>query len=272
MKELIKIGRLFYGIGVMAVGTNQLILQSFRSEILSPFPLWAYQNNIFPVLFGIVLILAGFIISGFIKLKFIDTKNVCLYLGFGFLILFLLSHLPYVLIFNTDKNVSVQIWIDALEALCYSGGAFVMADSFPEINFNKNENKFLAFLEKLIPFGRIFYSILILFFGISHFLFAEFLSTMVPQWLPFPLFWTYFFGVALIIAALGIIFKLYIRVISLLLAFTLLLFFLFFHIPDVYSNPMMGGGKEIVRALICLLFCGIALVIASTNDSKKQLS
>lgn len=269
MKELIKIGRLFYGIGIAALGIHQLIIQKFRSEILAPFPAWAHEHVVFPILIGIILILSGIIISGIFSIKFIDTKKVCLYLGFGFLTAFLLSHLPYIFVFNTNKDAGFQIWINALEELCYSGGAFVLAGSFSEQNF-KGKNNFLAFLEKLIPFGRIFYSLLILLFGVSHFIFAAFLSSMVPKWLPCPMFWTYFFGAALIIACISIIFKLWIRVISLLLAFTLLLFFIFFHIPDAVSNPTMDGGNEIVRALICLLFCGIAIVIALTNDSKKE--
>lgn len=271
MKELIKIGRLFYGIGIIALGIHQIIIQKFRSEILSPFPAWAHQNIIFPILIGIVLIVAGIIISDLLKIKFIDTKKVCLYLGFCFLVAFLLSHLPYIFIFNTNKDAGTQIWIAALEELCYSGGAFVMAGSFSQIRYNKDDHKLLSLLEKLIPFGRIFYALLILLFGVSHFLFTEFLSSMVPKWLPFPMFWTYFFGVALIISAISIIFKLWIKIISLLLAFTLLLFFVFFHIPDAISNPTMGGGNEIVRALIALLFCGTALVIAFTNDLKRQI-
>ncbi len=269
MKGLIKIGRLFYGIGIIALGVHQLIIKDFRSEILSPFPAWAHEYSIFSILTGIALILAGIIISGIIKIKFVDTKKTCLYLGFGFLAAFIVSHLPFIFIFNTDKASVTQIWINALEELTYSGGAFVIAGSFTE--YNSNKNKFTEFLEKLIPFGRIFYSLLMLLFGLSHFLFAQFVSTMVPKWLPGTMFWTYFVGVALICSGISIIFKLWIKPISLLLALMLLLFVLFFHIQDAIANPTVGGGNEIVRGLIALLFCGIALVIALTNDSKKQL-
>jgi len=269
MKELIKVGRLFYGIGIMALGVHQLIIKDFRSEILSPFPAWAHQYTIFSILASIALIVAGIFISGIIKIKFVDTKKVCLYLGFCFLTAFLLSHLPFIFIFNTDKTNATQIWINALEELTYSGGAFVLAGSFAASS--SNESKFSAFLEKLIPLGRIFYSPLMILFGLSHFLFAAFVSTMVPKWLPGTMFWTYFVGVALICASISIIFKLWIKPISLLLALMLMLFFLFFHIQDAVENPTVGGGNEIVRALVALLFCGVALVIALTNDSKKQL-
>lgn len=268
MKGLIKLGRLFYGIGIIALGVHQLIIKDFRSEILSPFPAWAHQYSVFSILTGIVLIWAGIIISGIVTITFIDTRKVCLYLGFAFLAAFIVSHLPFIFIFNTDKTNATQIWINAIEELTYSGGAFVLAGSY---SANKSESKFDKFLERLIPVGRIFYSLLMLLFGLSHFLFAEFVSTMVPKWLPGTMFWTYFVGVALICSGISIIFKLWIKPISLLLALMLLLFVLFFHIQDAVANPTVGGGNEIVRAIIALLFCGIALVIALTNDSKKEL-
>ncbi|KAF2512819.1 hypothetical protein EYY60_06840 [Flavobacterium zhairuonense] len=271
MKELIKIGRIFFSIGVVALGIHQLILKDFRSEILAPFPAWAHQNSIFPILVGIILILAGIIISGVFKIKFIDTKKVCLYLGFGFLISVLVSHLPYMIMLSAEKTPDFQVWINAIEALTYSGGAFVMAGSFTENNSAGDEKNFTSVLEKLIPCGCVFYSILIIIFGLSHFAFANFIATMVPKWLPAPMFWTYFFGVALVVSGISIIFKILLKPISLLLALTLLLFFLFFHIPDAIANPSAGSGNEIVRAFVCLLFCGIALVIAFTNDCKKQL-
>ncbi len=269
MKGLIKIGRLFYGIGIIALGVHQLVIKDFRSEILAPFPSWAHQYPVFSIFTSIILIAVGIIISGIVKIKIVDTKKVCLYLGFGFLTAFILSHLPFIFIFNTDKTNATQIWINALEELTYSGGAFVLAGSFTEQRLS--ENKFASFLEKLIPFGRIFYSLLMILFGLSHFLFAAFVSTMVPKWLPGTMFWTYFVGVALICSGISIIFKLWIKPISLLLALMLMLFFLFFHIQDAVENPTVGGGNEIVRAIIALLFCGIALVIALTNDSKKKL-
>ena len=40
--------------------------------------------------------------------------------------------------------------------------------------------------------------------------------------------------------------------------------------PDAIANPSTGGGNEIVRAIIALLFCGIALVIALTSDPPKK--
>ena len=56
-----------------------------------------------PILAGIALIFAGIVISGLLEIKFVSAKNVCLYLGFCFLVLIITCHLPYVLILSPHK-------------------------------------------------------------------------------------------------------------------------------------------------------------------------
>jgi uncharacterized membrane protein len=272
MKQFIKIGRVFYGIGIISFGIQQLVIQKFRPEILPPFPAWPNKYAVFPVLAGIALLFTGAIISGLLKIKRVSTKNICLYLGFCFLVIIITCHLPYILIFSPYKISRLDVWFGVGEALAYCGGAFVMAGSFSENSFNRGKkNSFQLFLENLIPVGRIFYSLLILLFGCSHFVFTDFVSTMVPKCIGVPVFWTYFIGVALIGSAVAIIFKIWIKPIAFLLAIMLFLFFLFFHVPDAIANPYASGGNEIVRAIVALLFCGIALVIAFTNGNKQGI-
>ncbi len=271
MKQLTKTGHLFYGTGIVALGVHQLVIKDFRPEILPPFPAWAHEYTVFPILTGIALIFAGTMISGLFKIKLVSTKNICLYSGFCFLALIITCHLPYILILSPDKASRLDVWFGAGEALAYSGGAFVMAGSFSENSFSGGRKKsFVLWLEKFIPLGRIFYSILIILFGCSHFVFTDFVSAMVPKWFGVPVFWTYFAGAALIGSGIAIIFKIWIKPIAFLLAIMLFLFFIFFHVPDAIANPYVSGGNEIVRAIIALLFCGIALVIALTNGPKKE--
>ncbi|HMH32205.1 MAG TPA: hypothetical protein VK543_04200 [Puia sp.] len=239
-----RIGRLLYGFSLVAVGIHQIMLRDFRPEILPPFPTWAHTHMIFPILIGIVLIISGMLITGS------SAKNICLFLGFLFLTLVITCHLPYILFLSPTKATHLEVWFGAGEALAYSGGAFVMAGSFSR---------------KPIPIGRIFFSLLIILFGCSHFVFPADVSAMVPKWLGAPLFWTYIVGAALIASGFAIIFKIWIKMAAWLLAAALFLFFLFFHLPDAIQNPSEGYGNEIVRAIICLQFCGIAMVIAVTN-------
>jgi uncharacterized membrane protein len=266
MKQLTTIGRVLYATGLVAVGIHQLLLKDFRAEILSPFPAWPHHYIVFAVLAGIALICTGIMISGLFKTSPVIKKNTCLYLGFCFLVLIITSQLPYILLFSPDKISRLDVWFNAGEELAYCGGAFVMAGSFAANNLSEDKKSFFQiWLERLVPLGRIFFAILILLFGCSHFVFTDFVATMVPKWAGAPLFWTYFAGIALIGSAIAILFKIWIKLAALLLAIMLFLFFIFFHVPDAIANPYTSHGNEIVRAIIALLFCGIALVISSTT-------
>jgi uncharacterized membrane protein len=251
MKQLIKIGPLLYGISMVAVGIHQILIKDFRPEILSPVPAWAHAHSVFPIFTGIVLICAGILIAGF------KSRNACLFLGVLFLVLIIVCQLPYILFMNSLKPTHLVAWFAAGEELAYSGGAFVMAGLISG---------------KPSAMGSIFFSLLIIMFGSSHFVFPDDVSTMVPKFLGAPLFWTYLVGAALIASGIAIIFKIWIRWAAYLLAAMLFLFFLFFHLGDAIHNPSEGYGNEIVRAIICLQFCGIALAIAVTNSPDYQSS
>ena len=248
-RPIIRIGRLLYGFSIVAIGIHQIIIKHFRPEVLPPFPGWAQTHTMFPVLTGIALVIAGILIAGF------KAKDICLFLGYLFLALIVTCHLPYILFIGPGKLTDLSVWFGAGEALAYSGGAFVMAGSFSG---------------KPIPIGRIFFSLLIIMFGCSHFVFPVDVSAMVPKWLGAPLFWTYFVGAALIALGFAIIFNIWIKAAAWLLAALLFLFFLLFHLPDAIQNPSVGYGNEIVRAIICLQFCGIAMVIAVTNGRENK--
>ncbi len=243
-QQLLTTGRLLYGIGIAATGIHQLIIKSFRPEILPAFPAWPHHYSVFPIITGIALLLAGIIISGLFTIKTISTKTVCLYTGFFFLAIIISCHLPYILLLHSGRASSLAGWFDVAEALAYCGGAFLIAG---------------------ISTGSIFFAVLMIIFGCSHFVYADNVATMVPAWAGAPVFWTYFVGTALIGAGIAISLKIWIKPVAVLLAIMLFGFFLFFHIPDAIANPTTGGGNEIVRAIVALLFCGISLIIAATN-------
>ena len=59
--------------------------------------------------------------------------------------------------------------------------------------------------DKLIVLGPVFEAVSLAIFSAEHFLAAKGMSALVPKWLPGPVFWTYFFGVALALAAISFI-------------------------------------------------------------------
>src|SRR4029077_5182470 len=119
-----------------------------------------------------------------------------------------------------------------------AGGAFVLAGYFSTHtdSFRKR------FSDKLVPFGAILFVIPIISFGILHLLYAKDVSTMVPSWIPFPLFWTYFAGIALIGSGIAIILKIRPWSIAALLGTMILIWFVILHIPRVIHAPVADRG------------------------------
>ena len=267
-KPLIKTGRAFYAIGILAFGIQQLVIHDFRPEILPPFPNWAHQHFIFSFITGIALIAAAFVISGVLKIPVNIRRNVFLGLGFYFLLLIICFHLPYNLVLGPNKAIHMGVWAPMLKELAYCGGAFVLAGSFE--NYEKSRNS-IPLNILVISVGRIFFSITMIIYGYSHFLYTDYISQMVPAWFGFPLFWTYFAGTALIGAGLCIMFKILLKPVAALLAIMIFLWFIVLHVPDAIRNPYLQNGNEIVSAFDALLFSGVAIVISLTQKTERSL-
>jgi uncharacterized membrane protein len=60
-------------------------------------------------------------------------------------------------------------------------------------------------LDKVLVLGPVFEAVPLAIFSMEHLLAAHDLTGAVPTWLPGPLFWVYFFGVALLAAAVSFI-------------------------------------------------------------------
>ena len=97
-------------------------------------------------------------------------------------------------------------------------------------------------------------------FGIDHFLYAEFVASLVPAWIPGHMMWTYFAGAALVGSGLGLL--IHSKAITLLLATMLLLWVILLHIPRAVVSNSADKGNEVTSVFEALGFCGIALIIA----------
>jgi uncharacterized membrane protein len=118
-------------------------------------------------------------------------------------------------------------------------------------------------MDKLITFlGRVIYAVPFLVFGAGHLTRAGQMAGMVPAYIPGGVFWIYFTGVAMILAALAIITGKQGRGACFGLALMLLVFIVTIHLPGM-ANPQMK-----MMSMMSLLkdtgLMGAALVIAGT--------
>jgi uncharacterized membrane protein len=272
MDNLLKVGRVFYGVAIAAYGLQQILIKDFRPQIVPVFPAWAHQYAFIPIVTGVILVLAGLLVTGLFPVKTITKKDVCLYLGCYFLFLILFCQLPYTLVISPNKAIHLGVWVDTLKELAYCGGAFVLAGSYRQgVSSAAPSNAFTAMLEKLVPLGPVFFSIMLILFGYSHFLYTDFVAPLVPSYFGMAHFWTLFAGTALIVSGIAIMFRMFLQPVAYLLALMLILWVILLHAPRAISDPHSGNGNQIVSAFDALLFCGVALVIGA-RASRKRLA
>jgi len=208
-------------------------------------------------LLSIVLIVAAILL---VTGKMARTAMVLL--GWLFLALVLFCHIPYHLLYDPNAG-TIGVWNNGLKELSFSGGALIMAASFPP---GEDRTPKMAGipkpLEDLIPMGPLFFSIMLIVFGTEHFLFAEYVKVLVPDWIPGHLFWTYFAAVILIGAGVGIIFRIKLQSIAMLLGIAIFIWFLILHIPRAVVAPVTDKGNELSSVFESLGDSGVAFVIA----------
>lgn len=266
MSTQIKIGRFFYGIGIFAYGIQQIFIGDFRPQILPGFPAWIHEYGVFAISSGAIMVMIGILISGLIDVKEYRKKNICIWLGFYFLTLIIVSHIPYLLFVYPHKLSHLGSWGDVLKELAFSGGAFILATTFTNATLDSTK-KVPKHENLLMIIGRIFFCTTIILFGCNHLVYD--ISMMVPKWLGMQTFWSFFAGIALIASGVLIMFKIYSKTVALLLALMLFIWFLILHLPSAFADPYSGHGNKIVSAFDALLFCGIALAIAKTKNNSS---
>jgi uncharacterized membrane protein len=97
-------------------------------------------------------------------------------------------------------------------------------------------------------------------FGVQHVLYAAFVATLVPAWIPAHLFWAYFVGVAFFAAALGLLWDRTVPLAGTWLGVMFLVFVVTTHIPRIATH--LGNGNEWTSGLVALAMCGVAWVMA----------
>lgn len=92
-------------------------------------------------------------------------------------------------------------------------------------------------LDKIGVLSNLCFAIPLAVFGAEHFAAARGIMEGVPKFMPWPLFWTYFVGLALLAASLSIATKIQVRWSGLLFGVMMFLFVAMMDIPGVLADP-----------------------------------
>jgi uncharacterized membrane protein YphA (DoxX/SURF4 family) len=122
-------------------------------------------------------------------------------------------------------------------------------------------------IDKVMPFGRLFFAIPLAVFGSEHFTITASIAGLVPRWIPFHTFWAYLVGLGLLCAAVSIAVLVQARLAAALVAMMFLVFVLLMDIPAVVGNP--SNRFFWALALRQLAFSGGALAFAISPRSAR---
>jgi uncharacterized membrane protein len=236
MTELTRLGRWFYAIAMAGFGVQFLFHAFWAGPVPGPpwnpgRPLWAYST-------AILLIAISVCIATGKKVRLAAT------------LLAILLLLRALLVFAPRLVANIHDpgpWTSGFEILAMCGAALVVAGTAAEL-------------------GRWLFASLLVVVGTQHFLYARFVATLVPGWIPGGLFWAVFVGVAFFAAALAIATRKSSGLAATLLGLMFFLWVFIVHLPRVAASP--HDGKEWTSALVALAMCGGAWVMTG-GASKK---
>jgi uncharacterized membrane protein len=92
-------------------------------------------------------------------------------------------------------------------------------------------------LDKFVALSHLCFAVPLAAFGALHLSAVEFVTPMVPSYMPWPLFWGYFFGFALLAASLSIATNILVRWSGLLWGIAMFLFVAMMDIPGALADP-----------------------------------
>ena len=211
-------------------------------------PPWYPVRSTLSIAAGILLLAAA---AG---LLFRDAAHLAaLLLGAALFLRVLVFHLPQLLMHLNDAN----IWTGFAEMLAIAAGAWMLAAALPGTR--------TPFTLALATARYIFAATLVIF-GVLHFMYAFFISNLIPAWMPGRFFFANFVGLCFIAAALAIATGVRAQLAAYLLAAMFLIWVAILHAPRVAAAP--HNGNEWTSMCIALAM-GASALAASTTSLRK---
>jgi len=119
-------------------------------------------------------------------------------------------------------------------------------------------------MKHLTRSARILFAIPWIIFGIQHYMYAGFVATLVPAYMPVRIFWVYFTGTAMIAAGISFIIDRKVKLAATLLGIMLSIFILLIHTATLSAD--WHSSIHWTRALQDITIAGAAFALASVSE------
>jgi uncharacterized membrane protein YphA (DoxX/SURF4 family) len=257
MTKLIPIGRTFFAVAFIGMGIEHFIFKDFITGRAPAWPESLPGGLIWAYLTGIAFIAIGAAILSGKKARLAAVLGGVLILSWA-----LLRNIPVV---AADSFLS-GAWTRAGKSLTFFGGFLAIAATFPPVNADSESAlwKLANRRSEFIVLGRICLGLFLITSGIQHFLFTEFVASLIPTWFPGDaVFWTYFAAVTLISGGIGLLIPQTARLAALLAGLMVFSWFWIVHLPRTFV-----GVSDSIAVFEALAVSGIAFVLAGYLSQK----
>jgi uncharacterized membrane protein len=266
MWKLPLLGSVFFALALIAFGVQQFLFGDFVPGRAPAWPggvpgrlAWAWLTGLTFIATGAAVLAAAILPDRALR----RTAYAMAALSGGLIAAWaLLRHVPLIL----DDTQFGGAWTMFGKALTLSTGALAVATSVrvqdrPEVKTGMDEPVLLL--------GRLGLGAFMAAAGVQHFLWDEFVQTLVPTWIPGPLFWTYFAGVALVAAGVGLVVPVTTRLAGTLAGLMVFSWLLILHIPRaVAAQAAASSRNEWIAVFEALAVSGLALLLADPTASR----
>jgi len=148
------------------------------------------------------------------------------------------------------------MWTNPLKSLALAGGAALLAARFPE-----------GAAARLAPLGPALLAAFLIVCGVQHFVYHDFVVTLVPEWLPARGLWASFTGVALMAGGAGLLVPRVDRLAAYLSAAMIFAWVWLLHVPRAVAGP--AHANETAGVFEALAISGVALLVAADRATSS---
>ena len=250
---VLQAGRYIIALGLIVFGVQHILYKDF---ITGRAPSWPYDSAALQIMWA-YLSGALFITTGILLALNKKARLFLIACALLTLLWAVLRHLPILTEIHFRWGGELT---NGGKALTLFGGLLGVAALLP-YEHTGIALKMSGLINRTSAFtltGRYCMGIFLVVCGYEHFLFVEFVKTLVPDWIPGNIFWTYLTGIALIAGGLGLFIPKTASLAGGLIGIMIFIWFVMLHLPRAFATH---DQNEWTAAAEAFTFSGIAFTL-----------
>jgi uncharacterized membrane protein len=226
MLPVARLGGLFFALALVGFGIENIVFGHYVVARAAPWPPDPLQQHLVAYVTGVLLLACGGAILAGRWTREAAIEAAVLILGWS-----LCLHWPRTIAGDTFGGD----WTNALKAVVLATGGLLVG-----ARAAGSPSAVLSGLARLAPHACAPFFLLA---GIQHILFVQFVETLIPPFIPFGRFWTYFAAGALLAGGFGLLTPPVRRLAAILTGWMVFSWVFLVHVPQVFrAGPLAWQG------------------------------